>query len=493
MASGHHNERVTEPADLVVVGLGPAGLDRLPAATIGLLTDQETTVLVRTVDHPAAAELAALRPVEGCDDLYESAGSFDDVYTAIADRVVGMLGRGPLIYAVPGSPLVGERTVELLRRRLESVDLVFAESFLDLVFTAIGLDPIADGLQVVDGRNLPDPLPLHLPTVITQVDTPLVLADVGAVLGRVLDETTAVTVLDRLGDRDAFVAELPLAMLHEVDPGPRTSLFVPRQVVGWVGLVETNRILRRECPWDREQTHHTLLSHLVEEAYETVDALAALSVEAPGGEPDFGAYAVVEEELGDLMLQVVFHATLAREAGAFDVEDVAEGIRRKLVRRHPHVFGDVEVSGPSEVLANWEEIKHEEKGRASLMDDVPSALPGVARADKLQGRAASVGFDWQDAAPVYDKITEELGELRAAVDRDRQTSELGDVLFSVVNLARHLGVDAEAALARANDTFAARFRTMETLASEQGLDLRSLDLEGLDDMWETAKAVDHRR
>lgn len=493
MASGLRNDQVTERSRLVVVGLGPAGLDRLPESSVVFLNDPGATVLVRTLAHPAAAELSAMREIQSCDDLYDSSESFDEVYEAIADRVVESLGRGPIVYAVPGSPLVGERTVELLRGRLDSLEVVAAESFLDLVFATVGVDPISDGLQIVDGRSLPDPLPLHLPTVITQVDTSLTLADVGAALGRVLDETTTVTVLDRLGDHDALVAELPLGMLHEVDPGPRTSLFVSPQAVGWLGLVETNRILREQCPWDREQTHHTLLTHLVEEAYETVDAVANLPVDAPRGEPDFGAYAVLEEELGDLMLQVVFHATLAREAGAFDVDEVAEAIRRKLVRRHPHVFGDVEVSGPSDVLANWEEIKHQEKGRLSLMDDVPTALPGIAKADKLQSRAAAVGFDWPEAEPVYGKITEELGELRAAADRDARTNELGDLLFAVVNLARHLQVDAEAALARANESFSTRFRTMEVLASQQGVELRTLDLTALDALWEEAKAADHRR
>lgn len=471
------------------MGLGPAGLDRLPESSVQLLSNPATNVLVRTIAHPGAVELSAMRPIESCDDIYQSADSFGEVYDAIADRVVELLGSGPLVYAVPGSPLVGERTVDLLRQRLGSLEVVAAESFLDLVFAAVGVDPITEGLQVVDGRSLPDPLPLHLPTVVTQVDTSLVLADVGSALGRVLAESTPVTVLDRLGDPDAFIAELPLGMLHEVDPGPRTSLFVWPQVVGWLGLVETNRILREECPWDHEQTHHTLLSHLVEEAYETVDAVANLPVDAPGGEPDFGAYAVVEEELGDLMLQVVFHATLAREAGAFDVDEVAEAIRRKLVRRHPHVFGDVEVSGPSDVLANWEEIKHKEKGRLSLMDDVPTALPGVARADKLQRRAAAVGFDWTDAKPVYNKIIEELDELKAATDRDSRTSELGDLLFTVVNLARHLDIDAEAALARANATFSGRFRTMEELAARENVELRTLDLAALDALWNAAKEV----
>lgn len=251
-------------------------------------------------------------------------------------------------------------------------------------------------------------------------------------------------------------------------------------------MVTTNRVLRVECPWDRAQTHHSLLRHLIEETYETVEAVSALPESAPTGPADFGAYALLEEELGDLLLQVVFHAGLAAEAGAFDVDEVAEQIRRKLVRRHPHVFGDIEVSGAGEVLANWEVLKSEEKSRESLMDDIPTALPGIARADKIQRRAATVGFDWPDVDPVLAKVEEELGELRAAGEETR-TDELGDLLFAVVNLARHLHVDPEIALARASDTFVVRFRMMERLAAGREITLASLDLAAMDALWDEAK------
>jgi len=249
--------------------------------------------------------------------------------------------------------------------------------------------------------------------------------------------------------------------------------------------VHTNRVLRAECPWDRKQTHQTLLKHLIEEAYETVDAVAALSAEAPGGEVDFGAYAAVEEELGDLLLQVVFHATMAREAGVFDVEEVAEGIRRKLVARHPHVFGDVELDTAAAVEANWERLKTAEKGRESAMDDVPAALPALARAEKVQRRASSVGFDWDSLAPVLAKLSEELDELVAADSYQRSAAELGDLLFSAVNVARHLGVDAEAAMRAATGRFEARFRWIEEEVGDQ--EMSSMTIKELDALWDRAK------
>ncbi len=250
----------------------------------------------------------------------------------------------------------------------------------------------------------------------------------------------------------------------------------------------TNRRLREECPWDREQTHHTLVSHLVEEAYETVEALSRLPAAAPGGDIDHAGYALVEEELGDLLLQVVFHATLAREAGVFDVEEIAEQIRRKLVRRHPHVFGEVEAEDAATVRANWEELKRHEKERDSLMDDIPAALPATSKADKLQRRAASAGFDWPGLEPVLAKLDEELAELRAVTgDEEAALDELGDVLFAVVNVARHLGLDSELALRRANDRFEERFRHLEAGATTAGHRLDDLSLEEMDALWEAAK------
>ncbi len=475
-----------------MVGLGPAGLDRPGPATVALLEDPDRRLLARTAHHPAVDELAARRPVETGDHLYEKGADLDDVYPALARWVLGAATEGDVVYAVPGSPLVGERSVQLLREAAApagvALEVVASESFLALVFDRIGLDPLARGVQVLDGRSLPDPLILHVPTVIAQVDRPLVLAGVHEALGRTLPGETPVTVMADLGGAGEQVRTVPLADLARQAANPRTTLFLDPPPSGWVGLVQTNRRLRAECPWDRDQTHHTLVNHLVEEAYEAVEALSRLGPEAPGGDPDYGAYAEVEEELGDLILQVVFHATLAAEAGAFDVEEVAEGIRRKLVHRHPHVFGEADVADAGHVLRNWEQLKMEEKGRESLLDGVPASLPALARAAKLQSRAASAGFDWPEAEPVLAKIVEEAEELRRDIhDPLRAADELGDLLFSAVNLARHLGVDPELALRRSADRFADRFRAMEAAAAGEGVSLADETLDELDRRWAAAK------
>jgi tetrapyrrole methylase family protein/MazG family protein len=479
-------------AQLAIVGLGPAGLDRLSARALALLDAPNRAVIARTAYHPATTQLAERRAIVTCDDIYEQAADFDDVYNTIVARVLQTARSGPTVYAVPGSAVVGERAVAEIRRRAEaeglSVELLLGESFLDLVYAAAHVDPIIRTVKILDGRDLPDPLIHDAALIITQVDRPEVLADVAAELGRVLGDATPVLVLDRLGDSDEVVVELPLHELMTYDPGPRTSLFLDPEPAGWYGLVVVNRLLRQECPWDKKQTHHSLVSHLIEETYETVDSIRGLGADAPGGEPDYGAYAEVEEELGDLLLQVVFHATLASEVGAFDVEEVAEMVRRKLVHRHPHVFGEVVAEDAESVITNWEAIKSEEKARQSLMDDIPGAMPAMVRADKVQRRAKSVGFDWPEPEPVFAKIREELDELAAEVDDPvRASEELGDLLFAVVNLSRHLGVDPELALAGASDRFASRIRSMELDADASGRGLAEFSLDELDHLWEQAK------
>lgn len=242
------------------------------------------------------------------------------------------------------------------------------------------------------------------------------------------------------------------------------------------------------CPWDREQTHQTLRPFVLEEAHEVVEAI------------DGGQSEDLREELGDLLFQVVFLSNLSKRGwggGTFDIGDVIEAISTKLIRRHPHVFKpeEVQVSGSGEVLRNWEQIKMEEKKakRESVLEGVPAALPGLARAQRLTEKAARVGFDWTGTAQVLEKLDEEMGELRRELEapapsQDRIEDELGDLLFVIVNLARHLSLNAEDALRRANGKFTRRFQAMEKTAKERGTPLSGLDADQLDALWNGAKA-----
>lgn len=248
-------------------------------------------------------------------------------------------------------------------------------------------------------------------------------------------------------------------------------------------LLSIMKILRAPggCPWDSEQTHQSIKKNLIEETYEVVEAINKEDNE------------LLCEELGDLLMQVVFHAQMEEETGAFSFNDVTDGVCKKLIERHPHIFGEVSVSGVDDVLTNWDAIKRKTKGQKTTGDSmlsVPRELPALMRATKLQKKAADVGFDWNDVSGALDKISEEAAELRAAIDNkdsDNMTEELGDLLFSVVNASRFIKVDAEEALTAANDKFLARFVQVEKLANERGIDMKASSLEELDALWNEVK------
>ncbi|MEX2555039.1 MAG: nucleoside triphosphate pyrophosphohydrolase [Actinomycetota bacterium] len=274
--------------------------------------------------------------------------------------------------------------------------------------------------------------------------------------------------------------EITRAVLEKALTGhPEVEVVMGRSARG-ARLLELVRVMARlrgpdGCPWDAEQTHQTLVKYLLDETYELLEAIEA-------GAPDH-----IAEELGDLLLQVVFHAQMAADAATFDIDDVAGRLVAKLVNRHPHVFGDVEVEGATEVVANWETIKDHEKGRTSVLEGVPEALPALALAHKLQKRAGKIGFDWKAAGGPAAKVREELAEVEGAQPEDLE-EEIGDLLFAAVALGRHLGVDAETALRKAARKFRDRLARMESSARERGATLNDLPADELDKLWSEAKS-----
>ena len=248
-------------------------------------------------------------------------------------------------------------------------------------------------------------------------------------------------------------------------------------------LVEIMRLLRSEggCPWDIKQTHESIKKNLIEETYETIEAINKK-------DPD-----MLREELGDVLMQVIFHAQMEAEKGVFDIDDVADENCKKLIERHPHVFGEINVDSVDDVLTNWDAIKRKTKGQKSTsqaIDSIPRELPALMRATKVQSKAAKAGFDWDDISGAIDKLSEELAELKEAIknkDKENINEELGDVLFSAVNVSRFADIDAEESLTDATDKFVGRFKTVEKLAGERNIDMKSSDIETLDSLWNEAK------
>ncbi len=472
---------------VVVVGLGPAGPDLITGATTALI-ERIPHRYLRTARHPAAVAVGAATTF---DELYDRAESLDQVYADIVDALAAAATEhGEVLYAVPGSPLVAERTVELLRDdgRVE-VQVHAALSFVELAWTRLGVDPVAAGARVVDGRRFAvEAAGDRGPLLVAQCDNAMVLSEVKLAVGEPVP--ARVVVLQRLGLPTESIREVAWDDLdREVEPDHLTSLWIPELAAPvaseLVRFAELVRTLRERCPWDREQTHQTLTRHLLEETYEVLEAIEGLSL---GGD-DREGFAHLSEELGDLLFQVFFHATLAAEEGEFTLADVARGVHDKLVHRHPHVFGGdipdgLDTRTADGVMRNWEQIKQDEKGRTSLMEGIPGGLPSLLYAHKVQRKAASVGFDWDGPDDVYPKVVEELDEVRETPTDD----EVGDLLFSVVNLARHLHVDPEAALRGATAKFRRRFEAVEGLAAERTIDLHALDLPALDALWDEVKA-----
>ena len=452
---------------MTVVGLGPAGTDLLGNETTGELTQAAAVgrAYLRTARHPAAARFVGL---PAFDHLYEVAATFDEVYAGVVEALVAAAleaAPDPIVYAVPGSPLVAERTVELMRvdGRVD-VTIRPALSFLDLAWVALGIDPLAVGVRLVDaGAAGPVIGRQGGPFLVAQCWSRQLLSEVKlAVPDDEGPELPRPVLLHHLGLEDQVVATVDWWELDRtLEPDHLTSLYIPAsvptegrtagdEVTQLVALMDT---LRERCPWDSVQTHASLMPHLVEESYEVLDALGDLA-EADAHDD---AYAHLEEELGDLLFQIVFHACLADEAGQFDLADVARHVHDKLVHRHPHVFGDVEAGTAEQVVTNWEVIKKSEKGRTSVTEGIPASLPALMLTTKLARKARAVGLEPDDHGPgqaaralaaltrlaegtdpqADDPLSGDGGDLRAHV---------GELLFVVANLAQRLGIDAEQAL-----------------------------------------------
>jgi tetrapyrrole methylase family protein / MazG family protein len=479
--------------NIIILGLGPGDPAHLTRQAWETLT-QAHEVYLRTSRHPTVPALPAHLILHSFDELYETASSFAEVYGTIAARIVALGCRAQgVVYAVPGHPLVGESSVQqiLSRARAEGlpVDLVEGLSFVEPTLSLLGIDAL-QGLQLADATDLAaahhPALDPDRPALIGQLYSRRLASEVKLTLMNAYPDDHPVTLASAAGTTHTSVTTVPL---YDLDRNQQvhhlTSLYVPPlpKASSLPALQETIAHLRAPdgCPWDREQTHSTLRSTLLEEAYEVLAALDAEDSDK------------LREELGDLLMQIVMHVQIATEEGSFRFADVIRQIDAKLKRRHPHVFAGLPVQGAADVLRNWEAIKAEERSEEdaahhSILHGVPAILPALARAQALSERAARDGFDWPDLAGVLDKVKEEAAELQSAADQSAQAWELGDLLFTLVNIARWLGLDAESALRVACDRFAARYGRMEQMAEAQGRRLVDLSPAEREALWSPAQA-----
>jgi tetrapyrrole methylase family protein/MazG family protein len=480
---------------ITILGLGPGD----PA----LLTRQAWDVLgsvpeiyLRTRMHPTVVGFPAELRIHSFDNYYEEGVSFELVYEKIVETILSLGQRETgVVYGVPGHPFVAEATTPEIVRRSRKADipvtLVEGLSFVEATFALLGIDPFPH-LALVDALELAvahhPPFPPSAPALIAQIHSPTVASNVKLTLMGVYPDDHPVTLVHGAGTINGHVETVAL---YEIDRssevGLLTALYVPslKSTSSFEGFQEVVAHLRAPdgCPWDREQTHLSLRPFLLEETYEVLTALDGEDQEA------------LEEELGDLLLQIVLHAQIASEYGEFSMVDVLQGIHEKLIRRHPHVFGDLDLNDKQKVLENWEKLKSAEReelegGRNGVLEGVSAALPALVQAETYQDRVNRVGFDWPTIQGVFEKISEELLEIQQAETPEEKEAEIGDLLFAVVNLARWFSIDAESALRSANTRFRKRFEDLEAEVRTQGREVSQLNLEELDELW---TAVKHKR
>jgi len=476
-----------------IVGLGPGSKESITMGTFQLLKNSEN-VFFRTEIHPNVEYLRELGvKFSTYDNKYENLDSFDMVYEEIAkDLIYKHKTLGDIVYAVPGHPMVAEKSVsiliELCKHENIDIEILPAISFVDAIMESLKIDPI-NGVKIIDAFDIQNQiLDKRVGTIITQVYNKFIASEVKLRLMEYFNDNMEIYFIRAAGVRE--LESIRKIYLYELDRQEDidhlTSIYIPKNLDSskdFYDLLEIMDVLRGKggCPWDREQTHESLKRYFIEECYEVIEAI---------DEQDEGK---LIEELGDVLLQVVFHSQIGKEDGYFNIGDVIKGICIKLIERHPHVFGEVKVSDSNEVLYNWDEIKKKEKGLETYTDElkhVAKSLPALIRSEKIQRKAAKVGFDWEDAAPALEKVVEECDEVKQVYktqNREKIVEEVGDLIFSTVNVARLLDIDPEVALNYTIDKFISRFSYIEQKSLEMGKKITDMTLEEMDKLWDMSK------
>lgn len=471
---------------IFILGLGAGDLEQLPKKISDRLLNFSGKVFLRTADHPVVGELQS-RGLEftSFDQIYENYDDFETVYEQIVKILLEEAEESSVLYAVPGHPMLAERTVQiLLEEASERVEVIGGHSYLDDLFTALKIDPI-EGFQFIDGTSFRrSELQYENHIVFSQVYDSFIASNVKLALLEDLPYDHPVTIIDAAGSAAEKIREVALEDLdRRVELSNLTSIYlapVAEELLNhkFSRLRDIIQTLRGPggCDWDRQQTHESLKQYAIEEVYELLAAIDQEDDEA------------ITEELGDLLLQVMLHSQIAEDRGYFTIDDVIRTLSEKMIYRHPQVFGDKKAQSHK----TWEELKEAQRGKGakSRLDSLPKHLPGLSMAYELQAEAAKVGFDWSDPDPIWEKLTEEISEVEEAIeakDPSQIEGEFGDVLFVLVNLMRRYNVQPEVALHRTNEKFRRRFKHIEKRLREQGKDIEKVGLEEMDLYWDEAK------
>ena len=489
------NRKENTSPDLTIIGLGPGDPDLLTRKAWEVITSSEE-IYLRTKEHPTVKGFPPDLKVHSFDKYYQEEDNFEIIYQRITAEIISLCQEGKgVVYAVPGDPFVAEATPLMILKKARELNLVVevipGVSFLEPSFSAMETDPLPM-ITILDALELQQaffpPFPPDTPVLIAQVYSPEVASNLKLTLMAVYPDDHPVYLIHDAGTNKELVETLPL---FELDRSRRlqnrSSVYIPPldQGSSLESFQEIIAHLRAPdgCPWDREQDHQSLRPNLLEEVFEVLEAIDADDPEA------------MQEEFGDLLLQIILHAQIASEYGEFSMSDVIRGIYQKIIQRHPHVFEDLSFDKTGEVMRNWEKIKAEERKingdeEKGLLDGVPASLPALTQSQTYQKRAARVGFDWKDIQGVLNKIPEEIEEIKATRESSQRAAEIGDLLFSVVNIARWLDIDAESALRKANRRFKRRFSFIEKEARAVGRELSEMELDELDSLWDQSKLLD---
>lgn len=475
-----------------IVGLGPGDYSLISQGALEAL-QSSSRIFLRTEKHPTVDKLKETIQYTSLDYFYDKEENFENVYSKISEFIVELSKEGDLVYAVPGHPRVAEKTVSIIeslaREKNIEVETIASMSFVDAMFNYLAIDP-ADGFKLVDAFEIENSfIDTNTSMIITQIYDHFIASNIKLKLMEYYDYDQEVCIVNGAGVKN--LESTKYVQLQDLDRCENlfdylSSLYIPKSTKSVYNTVyDLEKIMNTlrspsGCDWDKKQTHESLKKYLIEEAYELCQAIDNDDIDE------------MIEELGDILLQVIFHCQIGQEEGYFDFKEVVSGICKKLIYRHPHVFNNAKIDMDT-FEKTWEELKQEEKGESSITDGlkrIPIYLPALIKAEKIQHKAALVGFDWDNIEDVLKKITEEYKELLDECEEGNIKyikEELGDLLFFIVNLARFLKIDPEEALNFTNHKFVNRFEFMEQSAKKLNRNFEKMTLKEKDELWNKAK------